>query len=114
MTWVGWAICSLASFILLIAALGVIRLPDALARQHAATKAGALAVSLFTTGLVLLAWDAGWGWAWLWRLLAIVTILLLTLPLASHGLARAGVMERERLGDTVPPRAPNPPQRLMR
>ena len=114
MTWIGWAICSLASFILLIAALGVIRLPDALARQHAATKAATLAVSLFATGLALVAWDAGWGWAWLWRLLAIVTILLLTLPLASHGLARAGVMERERLGDTVPPRAPNPPQRLMR
>jgi multisubunit Na+/H+ antiporter MnhG subunit len=34
--------------------------------------------------------------AWTWRLLALVAILLMTLPLASHALARAGVIERER------------------
>ena len=34
--------------------------------------------------------------AWTWRLLVLVTILLMTLQLASHALARAGVIERER------------------
>jgi multicomponent Na+:H+ antiporter subunit G len=87
----GWGLCSLAMLVLLIAAVGVLRLPDALARQHAATKAGTLAVSLFAVGLALVAGEA----AWTWRLLALVTILLTTLPLASHALARAGVVERE-------------------
>ncbi len=105
MTLVGWAICCLAILVLLIAAVGVIRLPDALARQHAATKAATLAVLLFAIGLAIVAWNSGWGWAWLWRLLVMMAIMLLTLPLASHGLARAGVAERERL-DTIarPPR----------
>jgi len=94
----GWGIASLAMLVLLIAAVGILRLPDALARQHASTKAGTLAVSLFALGLALVAGEA----AWTWRLLALVTFLLLTLPLASHALARAGVIERERSEKTAP------------
>jgi multicomponent Na+:H+ antiporter subunit G len=92
MTLLGWAFCFLAMTILLIAAIGIIRLPDALARQHAATKAATLAVSLFALGLAVVAWDA----AWTWRLVVVVMILLVTLPLASHALARAGAAELER------------------
>lgn len=88
----GWGICSLAMLVLLVAAVGILRLPDALARQHAATKAGTLAVSLLAAGLALVAGES----AWTWRLLVLVMILLMTLPLASHALARAGVVERER------------------
>lgn len=88
----GWGISSLAMLILLIAAVGILRLPDALARQHASTKAGTLAVSLFAVGLALVAGEA----AWTWRLLALITFLLITLPLAAHALARAGVIEREQ------------------
>lgn len=94
MTLLGWIVCSLAMSILAIAAVGILRLPDALARQHAATKAGTLAVSLFALGLALVAWGSGWGWPWIGRLLVIVLFLLMTLPLASHALARAGVVER--------------------
>jgi multicomponent Na+:H+ antiporter subunit G len=94
MTLLGWAICIAAMTILLIAAVGIIRLPDALARQHAATKAGTLAVSLFALGLALVAWDVGWTW----RLLLLVAILSMTLPLSSHALARAGAAELEREG----------------
>jgi multicomponent Na+:H+ antiporter subunit G len=86
----GWGLCSLAMLVLLVAAVGILRLPDALARQHASTKAGTLAVSLFVVGLALVAGEV----AWTWRLLALVTFLLMTLPLASHALARAGVIER--------------------
>ncbi len=94
----GWGICSLAMLVLLIAAVGVLRLPDALSRQHAATKAGTLAISLFAVGLALVAGEA----AWTWRLLALIMILLTTLPLASHALARAGVIERERSQKAAP------------
>ncbi len=84
---------TLASGLLLIAALGILRLPDALSRQHAGTKAATLAVSLFAVALLLFALGSAWGWAWIWRLLAIVLLLFITLPLASHALAYAG--ERE-------------------
>ncbi len=81
----GWLVCGLALIILLIAALGVYRLPDALSRQHAATKAATLSLTLFALGVGVLAWD----WAWTWRLVLLVAILLTTLPLASHALGRA-------------------------
>lgn len=71
--------------LLVVAALGLYTLPDALSRQHAATKAGTLAV-----GFILLA--AGlWmpTWEWWWRILAIMALLMATLPVASHLLARA-------------------------
>ena len=87
---IGWAICGLGSVLLLIAALGILRLPDALARQHAATKAVTLAGLVFALGIGLLARDP----AWTWRLLALACILILTLPLASHALARAAMRER--------------------
>lgn len=75
--------------LLVIAAWGVITLPDALARQHAATKAGTLALALICVGAMLIARD----WAWTWRLLLILGFLLATLPVASHLLARAAVRE---------------------
>ena len=89
MSALGGVICVLALAILLIAAVGTLRLPDALARQHAATKAVTLALLLFAAGIGLIAWDA----AWTWRLLLLALILLLTLPLAGHALARAGAAE---------------------
>lgn len=97
MTLLGWVLCILAMTILLVAAIGIVRLPDALARQHAATKGATLAVSMFALGIACLAWDA----AWTWRLLLVVIILLLTLPLASHALARAGFTEMDRQGSST-------------
>lgn len=88
----GWGVCSLAMLVLLVAAVGILRLPDALARQHASTKAGTLAVSLFSIGLALVVGEG----AWTWRLAVLVIFLLMTLPLASHALARAGVAEKGR------------------
>ncbi|HHW78931.1 MAG TPA: monovalent cation/H(+) antiporter subunit G [Xanthomonadaceae bacterium] len=87
----GLALCLLGAVLLLIAAWGVVRLPDALSRQHAATKAGTLALTVFAVGAGLLMSE----WAWIGRLLVLVALLLLTLPLASHALARAAVREME-------------------
>jgi multicomponent Na+:H+ antiporter subunit G len=89
LAWSGWGLCVLGIVVILVAALGLVRLPDALSRQHAATKAGTVAVILFATGVALVVQDA----AWTWRLLAIVVLLLLTLPLASHALSRAAARE---------------------
>lgn len=84
---------ALAMAILLVAALGVVRLPDALTRQHAATKAGTLAVSLLTVGTLLWALASGYGLDWVGRLLLLLAILFATLPLASHALGRAAACE---------------------
>ncbi|MCU0906546.1 MAG: monovalent cation/H(+) antiporter subunit G [Rhodobacteraceae bacterium] len=90
----------LGAVILVIAAWGVIRLPDALARQHAATKAATLAIVVFALG-VLVALPAI---EWVWRLLVLVGFLLATLPVASHLLARAAMREMRQQDEAA--RAP--------
>ncbi len=89
----AWALAVLAMLTLLVAALGVLRLRDALSRQHAATKAATLGVNLFACALILTASASGWGWGWTVRLLVMIVILLYALPLASHALAKAGLAE---------------------
>lgn len=109
MTLVGSIVITLGSLLLVVAAWGVLRLPDALARQHAATKAGTLALLTICLGAALLA-PAGQGFGW--RLAVVVALLFGTLPVASHLLARAavrearpaGVDEARRVGDR--PRGP--------
>ena len=91
----AWLLALMAMLTLLIAALGVVRLPDALARQHAATKAATLAVTLLAGALMAAAAASGWDWGWTARLLAMVLILICVLPLASHALGRAGLAETE-------------------
>ena len=89
MNLLGQGLCLLGAVILLIAAWGVVRLPDALSRQHAATKAGTLALFAFILGAGLLMPEP----AWLGRLALLSIVLLLTLPLASHALARAALRQ---------------------
>jgi multicomponent Na+:H+ antiporter subunit G len=83
----GQGLCLLGAVILLIAAWGVVRLPDALSRQHAATKAGTLALFAFILGAGVLMPEP----AWLGRLALLLMVLLLTLPIASYALARAAL-----------------------
>jgi multicomponent Na+:H+ antiporter subunit G len=85
----GLVLLAIGAALLVIAAWGVITLPDALSRQHAATKAGTLALALVLLGAWLLMPTAEWAW----RLALILGFLLATLPIASHLLARAAVVE---------------------
>jgi len=78
--------------LLVIAALGLFLLPDALSRQHAATKSGTLALGVLLIGVGVLVNEA----AWWWRIAAIIALLLLTLPVASHMLARAAARHAYR------------------
>lgn len=86
-------LCVLAAIIMLIASVGLIRLPDALSRQHAATKAATLAISLLIVGLLFYVIDTGLHWEWIVKLMVLQLILLVTMPLASHALARASCKE---------------------
>ncbi len=98
----GWTLCAIGVLVVLVAAVGLVRLPDALSRQHAATKAGTVAVMLFATGAALIIQDASWTW----RLLVIVLLLMLTLPLASHALTRAAAREMSGMNSKQPRRQP--------
>jgi multicomponent Na+:H+ antiporter subunit G len=94
--------------LLLIAAIGVVRLPDALSRQHAATKAGTLALATVCLGAALavvagaVPEDTAGGAVM--RLALLVAVLLPTLPVASHLLARAAA--RELFSDSELAQAP--------
>jgi multicomponent Na+:H+ antiporter subunit G len=85
----GVVLIGIGAVLLVIAAWGVITLPDALSRQHAATKAGTLALALVLLGAWLMVPNGEWAW----RLALILGFLLVTLPVASHLLARAAVIE---------------------
>lgn len=89
MNLLGVILCVAGAILLLIAAWGVVRLPDALSRQHAATKAGTLALAIFIIGAGMLMPEP----AWIGRLIILMLLLLITLPVASHVLARAAVRE---------------------
>ena len=74
----------LGSLFVLVAALGVFRLPDFYTRTHAATKAGAF-------GGVLMALAAGFmfGQFTIWLQVILITVFFyLTTPVAAHLLAR--------------------------
>jgi len=75
----------LGSAFCLLAAIGVLRMPDLLIRMHAATKAGTLGISLILIGVAiyLSVFDV-----WLKAIVAIIFIFI-TNPIAAHMLARS-------------------------
>ena len=89
---VGQVVVGLGVALLVVSAIGLFRLPDALARQHAATKSTTLALGFVLVGTALLAGDTGW---WI-RVGMILFFLVITLPVSSHVLARAAARERYR------------------
>lgn len=85
MSGLAMVVTGLGLVLLVISAAGLFRLPDALSRQHAATKSITLALGLVLVGVALHAWDPNVTW----RVTALMAILLFTSPVASHMLARA-------------------------
>lgn len=74
------------SFLMLLAGIGINRMPDLLTRMHATTKAGALGVGLMVVAFAVVNWG---DMAFVVRALAIVVFVILTAPIAAHVLARA-------------------------
>ena len=75
----------LGAFFVLIASIGVVRLPDILMRMHAATKAGTLGGGLLLIAVAVSLPEGGV----VARALATFVFLLLTAPIAAHVIARA-------------------------
>lgn len=75
----------LGSLFSMVAALGMLRLPDTIMRMHAATKAGTLGAGLILIAEATFYHDIGITL----RALAAITFLLLTAPVAAHLIGRA-------------------------
>ncbi len=77
----------LGGFFALIAAIGVLRLPDVLMRMHASTKAGILGSSLILIACAIHLHETEITA----RVVAIIVFLMLTSPIGAHMIGRASV-----------------------
>lgn len=73
----------------LIAAIGILRLPDVLTRMHASTKAGTLGSTLVLVAAMLIFMEG----IVTTKGIAAVLFLLLTAPIAAHMIGRAHVRQ---------------------
>lgn len=86
----------MGGFFCLIAAIGVLRLPDVLTRMHASTKAGVLgsSLTLIACAIYLQSTDLTA------RVVATILFLMLTTPIGAHMIGRAAV--RDSKVKTIP------------
>lgn len=77
----------------LIAAVGVLRLPDVLTRMHASTKAGTLASALILIAVAILFGST----TVVAKAVATIIFLMLTAPLAAHMLGRSAAARRDKI-----------------
>jgi len=78
----------LGAVFMLLAAIGMVRMPDVLTRLHSSTKSATLGVGLIMVGVALVFSDFAIGV----RALAIVVFLFATAPVAAHMIARAAYL----------------------
>lgn len=79
----------------LVAAIGLLRLPDLLMRMHAQTKAGTLGAGLILVGAAI-GFEATAPAA---RAVGAIVFLLLTAPISAHAIGRAAYLAGVRLSD---------------
>lgn len=94
----AWA----GALLVLIAAIGVVRMPDVFSRLQASSKAPALALWCL---LIALCVHLG-GWSVVARAGALIAFVFVTAPIAAHLIARAGFATRAE----VEPRTTFDPQ----
>jgi multicomponent Na+:H+ antiporter subunit G len=85
----------IGSLFCLVAALGMVRLPDTLTRMHAATKAGTLGAGLLVVAAAFFYRELGISL----RVATVIVLLLLTAPVAAHLIGRASYRSGIPLSD---------------
>jgi len=78
----------LGAVFMLLAAIGMVRMPDVLTRLHSSTKSVTLGVGLIMVGVALVFGDFAIGV----RALAIVIFMFSTTPVSAHMIARAAYL----------------------
>lgn len=73
---------------MMVAAIGLIRLPDLYTRMHAVTKAGTLGIGLLLVGVAVHMNDISFTT----RSIAVILFVLLTAPVSAHMIGRAGYL----------------------
>ena len=79
------ALLIIGSVFCLVAAVGMLRLPDTLIRMHAATKAGTLGAGCILAAEAVVANELGTTL----KAIAVIVFLVLTAPVAAHLIGRA-------------------------
>jgi len=92
---VGAFLLVAGGFFVLVAALGLVRLPDVFMRMHAATKAGTLGAGLILMAAAVVFGELGVAV----KGVVVFVFLLLTAPVAAHVLGRAAYYDRVELWD---------------
>lgn len=87
--WLTAGLLVLGGLFVLLAALGIARMPDLFTRMQAATKATTLGVGCLLLAVALATDDPGVRT----RALATVMFVLLTAPVAAHMIGRAGYLD---------------------
>ncbi|MFG6666910.1 monovalent cation/H(+) antiporter subunit G [Halomonas sp. HNIBRBA4712] len=87
------ALLLVGSLFILLAAIGLLRLPDLLTRMHATTKAAALGVILIMLASAMHFAEVGV----VARSFAIILFILMTAPVAAHVIGRAGYFVGSKL-----------------
>lgn len=85
----------IGSIFCLVAAVGIVRLPDALTRMHAATKAGTLGAGLLLLAEAVFYHQLGISL----RAATVIALLLLTAPVAAHLVGRTSYRSGVSLSD---------------
>jgi multicomponent Na+:H+ antiporter subunit G len=85
----------IGSIFCLVASVGIVRLPDALIRMHAATKAGTLGTGLLIIAVALFYRQLGISL----RAATVIAFVLLTAPVAAHLIGRAFYHSGKSLSD---------------
>jgi len=91
----GGTLLLVGALFVLLATIGVLRLPDLYTRMHAASKAGAVGGGFILLAVALISLDTGVAL----RALAGIAFLLLTTPVSAHLLARASYIAGHRPGN---------------
>ena len=81
----GSALVVLGTLLIVLAAFGLLRMPDIYLRLSATSKSSSLGIACVLAGVALLMQDTGVTF----RALIIVAFVVLTVPVASHILGRA-------------------------
>lgn len=92
----SWVAIGGGVFFMLVGAVGLLRMPDIYTRLHAAGMTDTMGAGLLFVGMALqtviaMMHGASGYWTVLVRLALIYGFLLLTSPIATHALARAGL-----------------------
>lgn len=85
-TVVALVLAVLGALLMVVAGIGLVRMPDLLTRMHASSKAGTLGAALVLAAVAVRLGEGGVAV----RAALVVLFLFLTAPVASHLIARAG------------------------